>query len=73
MQTLHSLERPLALHEGKRYFLRLNRPGEGIPVLTQVTFRSYTACPGVVIVQDGGNEWLRCGREDLFTTAIADG
>ena len=66
MQTLHSLKKPSALHEGKRYFLRLNRLGESIPILTQVTFQSYTACPAVVIVQDGGQELLRCGREALY-------
>jgi hypothetical protein len=66
MQALNSLERPASLHEGKHYFLRLNKKGDGIPVLTQVTFFGYTACPAVVIVQDGSREWLRCSRDDLF-------
>jgi hypothetical protein len=69
MDEFNSLARPALLHEGKRYFLRLNKKGDGIPVLTQVTFFGYTACPAVVIVQDGSNAWLRCGREELFTTA----
>jgi len=66
MYDLSSLARPISLQEGKHYFLRLNNKGEGIPVLTQVTFLGHTSCPAVVIVQDTRREWLRCSREDLF-------
>ena len=62
----NSLARPALLHEGKHYFLRLNKNGDGIPVLIEVTFYRYTPCPAVVIVQDVRKEWLRCSREDLF-------
>jgi hypothetical protein len=66
MQKRNFLERPISLQEGENYFLRLNKKGDGIPVLTQVIFFGYTPCPAVVIVQDAKREWIRCGRDDLF-------
>jgi hypothetical protein len=66
MEAWHSFEKPVALQEGRHYFLRLSQKEKGIPVMTQVTFFGYTACPAVVIVQDARQEWLRCSREDLF-------
>jgi len=69
MQESNCLERPAALQEGKLYFLRLYKQSDGFPVLTQVTFFGYTTCPAVVIVQDGDKKWLKCGRDDLFTSA----
>jgi hypothetical protein len=67
MNNYNFLEIPESLQEGKSYFLRLNKKGDCIPVLTQVTFFGYTSCPAVVIVQDARKEWLRCSREDLFS------
>ena len=67
MNNYNFLEVPESLQEGKSYFLRINKKGDGIPVLIQVTFFGYTSCPVVVIVQDGRNERLRCGRENLFS------
>jgi hypothetical protein len=69
MQESNCLERPASLQEGKHYYLRLNKQGDGFPVFAQVTLYGYTSCPAVVIVQDGGKGWLRCGRSDLFTSA----
>jgi hypothetical protein len=65
--NLNFLEIPDFLQEGKLYFLRLNKKGDGIPVLIHVTFFGYTSCPAVVIIQDARKEWLRCSREDLFS------
>ena len=66
MNNHNVLEVPESLQEGKSYFLRINKRGDSIPVLTQATFFGYTSCPAVVIVQDARNEWLRCNREDLY-------
>lgn len=70
MQPSIPLEQPTLLQEGKHYYLRLSPIGEPIPVLTQVSFCGYTACPAIVIVQDSRKDRLRCRREDLFSFPV---
>jgi hypothetical protein len=72
--------RPDFLVKGQRYLLRL-RPKRTrtptdcarIPVLIEVVFKEYTACPAVVIVHDARQAAIRCKREDLFTSSKSPG
>ena len=66
MKDYSCFVRPESLVEGKEYFLKISQDGRSIPVYTQVTFIELTACPAVVIVQDGRKEKYRCNRDDLF-------
>jgi len=61
-----NLERAGCLEEGERYWLACQVDGQGLPVFTEVTFIGYTACPAIVVVQDGGKGRFRCSRMDVY-------
>jgi len=66
MDKIPGFRIPQALEQGRRYFLRLSLSSEPIPLFTQVRLVAFTACPGVVVVQDARGQSLRCSREALF-------
>jgi hypothetical protein len=66
MAEIVGFTNPDALEQGRRYFLRLSLSREPIPLFTQVRLVAFTACPGVVVVQDARGQPLRCSREALF-------
>jgi len=66
MDKRSGFERTGVLQEGKRYFLRSAGSQLGIPVFTLITFIGYTACPAMVVVENGRRERMRCSRMELF-------
>jgi len=70
MDNQSCFERPEALLENKRYFLRLPDGNWIIPRFIQVTFIGYTTCPAVIIVQGGKKRHIKCNREDLFCNHV---
>jgi hypothetical protein len=55
-----------SLLEGEGYFFRLRGNNKRTEEYVRVTFISYTTCPAIVVVQDGGKERIRCCRMDLY-------
>ena len=66
MSRIAGFRTPQALEQGRCYFLRLSLSREPIPLFTQVRLVAFTACPGVVVVQDARGQSLRCSREALY-------
>ena len=57
---------PKTLEERKLYLLRLSPYCQDKPEFMQVRFVSYTACPAVVVVEDGTQVRFTCERSNLY-------
>ncbi len=66
MRHNRKLIRPTTLEIGATYLLRDFQNRERKIAWVPVSFVSYAACPGVVIVEYNGGPKLPVPREDLF-------
>ena len=67
MRHSQKLTHPATLETGVTYMLRDFQPRDRKIAWVPVSFVSYAACPGIVIVAYNGGPKLTVAREDLFS------
>ena len=67
MEFVNLIFRPDTFETGGRYLLKVRNTNGRRPFFKSVTFVRYDACPAIVVVSDGEEQFLRVGREDLYS------
>ncbi len=70
MDRTFSLLRPGTLVEGREYLRVEWWDGWRGASRRRVIFASYTACPALVVVNDGAGRRVRCLRDELFQCTL---